>query len=128
MKPFKEHFQKAEKIIKDKTKVLDTANAAMTIAEKNKFRMKEIWNQLQLLFSIVKDYSKGNYTAVPKNTIIAIIAGLLYLIVPLDAVPDFIPFVGYLDDVSVLSFLISRISKDLKKYEAWKKNQAEVVE
>jgi uncharacterized membrane protein YkvA (DUF1232 family) len=38
---------------------------------------------------------------------ILIVAGLLYLISPLDAVPDFIPVVGWLDDLGVAAMILT---------------------
>ena len=46
------------------------------------------------LFSLVKDYANGTYREVPWNTIVAAAAGLLYLVCPIDLIPDFIPLIG----------------------------------
>ena len=43
-----------------------------------------------------------------------IIAGALgYLILPLDAVPDFIPMLGIIDDISAIMLALKTLNKDL---------------
>ena len=39
------------------------------------------------------------------KTKVAIAGTLAYVILPIDVVPDFIPFVGWVDDIFVLAFL-----------------------
>jgi len=43
--------------------------------------------------------------------IILIVAALLNLISPIDAVPDFIPIAGWLDDVTVAGLVLSYLDK-----------------
>ncbi len=43
--------------------------------------------------------------------IILVVAALLYLISPIDAVPDFIPFFGWLDDVAVAGLVLGYLDK-----------------
>lgn len=45
----------------------------------------------------------------PKATKIALAAAILYLLSPIDLVPDFIPVVGYLDDLIVSAILVDGI-------------------
>lgn len=45
-----------------------------------------------------------------------IIAAVAYVIMPLDAVPDFIPGLGLLDDAAVVSFIFYKFSELIKKY------------
>ena len=83
---------------------------------------------LLLLVSLVKDYYQGNYRDIPYKTISAAVVGLLYVINPIDIIPDFIPFIGQLDDALVLGFCLKLIEKDLLKYKKWKDNQSENTE
>lgn len=74
----------------------------------------------QIMFMMIKDYRKGIYTKMPWFTIAAITTGLLYVFMPIDLIPDFIPGLGFLDDLTVLSFVTGWIETDLHKYLDWK--------
>lgn len=80
-------------------------------------------SNLLLLMSLVKDYYQGNYRNIPYKTISAGVVGLLYVINPIDIVPDFIPFIGQVDDALVLKFCLKLMEKDLAKYKTWKDEQ-----
>ena len=45
----------------------------------------------------------------PRTAKIALVAAALYLLSPLDLIPDFIPFVGWADDVLLAAVLIDGI-------------------
>ncbi len=45
-----------------------------------------------------------------------VVAALLYFILPIDAIPDFAPFVGYLDDFGVIAAVAKYMSDELKPY------------
>ena len=45
-----------------------------------------------------------------------VVAALVYFISPLDVIPDFIPFVGYLDDLGVIAWTIRFLGKEIKAY------------
>lgn len=81
--------------------------------------LRSIWAYLELLFSMLYDSYNGNYP-VPKKTVIVGIFALLYLINPIDIVPDFIPLLGFADDIAALAFAASLIKDDLNKYRVWK--------
>lgn len=81
-------------------------------------------NDLLLLMSLVKDYYKGNYRDIPYKTISAAVVGLLYVLNPIDIIPDFIPFIGQVDDALVLGFCLKLMEKDLRKYKTWKDEQS----
>lgn len=46
----------------------------------------------------------------------AVVAALLYFILPLDAIPDFTPVAGFLDDIGVVAAAIRYLGSQLKKY------------
>lgn len=48
-----------------------------------------------------------------------LIAGAVaYVIMPLDAIPDYIPIVGLLDDAGVVGYILKQYSESIKKYKS----------
>jgi uncharacterized membrane protein YkvA (DUF1232 family) len=66
---------------------------------------------------------RDSYKEIPTGSMVAILACLLYFLSPIDLIPDFIPLIGYIDDVFVIALVIDQVHSDLKKYEDWKKAQ-----
>lgn len=86
--------------------------------------MLEKYTELgKLMLRMLKDYRRGLYKEVPWFTIASIVFSLLYVLNPFDLVPDFIPGLGYLDDLSVLGFAVKFIETDLHSYLDWKLDQ-----
>ena len=96
-------------IIKDK---LGKAYPAFKSALKN----------VQVLYALFKDAVNGNYK-IPTTNVAMIGGGLLYFILPADLVPDFIPVIGYLDDLAVLTTIMNSLKNEIKEYRIWKNNQ-----
>ena len=55
-------------------------------------------------------------STVPIGRKLVILAAVVYIISPLDLVPDLIPLLGWVDDVAVMTFLWAFISSELAKY------------
>lgn len=89
----------------------------------NKGKLQRYLDDAVILFSLLKDYANGNYREVPFNVIAAIGGALLYVLSPIDLIPDFIPIIGYLDDAAVVAFCLNLIEKDLISYKIWKKQE-----
>ena len=81
--------------------------------------IKHIIKDVKDLYNLTKDALKGNYNLHPVN--LGIIAGgLIYFIIPTDIIPDFIPFVGLVDDIALLTTIIRSMQGELQKYRNWK--------
>uniref|UniRef100_UPI003743FD52 YkvA family protein n=1 Tax=Salegentibacter tibetensis TaxID=2873600 RepID=UPI003743FD52 len=89
----------------------------------NKGKLQRYLDDAKILFSLLKDYANGTYREVPFNVVAAIGGALIYVLSPIDLIPDFIPVIGYLDDAAVIAFCLNLIEKDLISYNIWKKQQ-----
>lgn len=124
--------KKAEMAKDEKDEKLMDADLEYIINEEEKLKEKlkesshleRFTTDIVLFLSLVKDYSQGNYRKVPYKSISAVVVGLLYVLNPIDIIPDFIPVIGYIDDALIIAFCLKMVEKDLKKYEAWKKSQS----
>lgn len=85
--------------------------------------LKKYWQDVCDIFSLLEDRMAGRYKEMPWRVIAALVGALLYVLAPLDMIPDFIPGLGYLDDAAVFAMAISFAGQDLEKYRAWKRQQ-----
>ena len=115
--------EKDEKSLIDSIKLILGKEDKIKQQLENDRGLERYTNDLLLLMSLVKDYYQGNYRNIPYKTISAGVVGLLYLINPIDIIPDFIPFIGQIDDALVLKFCLKLMEKDLRKYKTWKDKQ-----
>ena len=115
----------------DKNKALDS-NLEYLLSKESKLKEKledsgylePFSDDLMLFMSLVKDYYKGDYRKIPFKTISAGVIGALYVLNPIDLIPDSIPFIGHIDDALVLKFCLKQAKKDLQKYKEWKQEQS----
>ena len=102
----------------DVNKVLE--NRGATEAKAQSGPLAEFIDDIRTFFEMVGDYFSGDYTEVPFGTIAGIIGTLLYVLSPIDLIPDFIPFLGLLDDAAMVGFCLSFVRSDIDRYREWK--------
>ena len=106
----------------DIQKVVDRAND-ITQKVVNSAPLKRFISDVGLLISMIKDFWSGNYRQVPMWVIGAFVFALLYVLSPIDLIPDFIPVIGLMDDAVVLGLCLALAEKDIQKYQQWKELQ-----
>jgi len=85
--------------------------------------MARLVQNLKLILPLTRDYWKGTYRDVSIKSMVIFLAGLAYIISPLDLIPDYIIGLGQIDDAAVLGLALYFLEKDLLKYKAWKDSQ-----
>jgi uncharacterized membrane protein YkvA (DUF1232 family) len=96
------------------------ANEPEIMGKADKGPLRKFLSNLRDLFGLLRAYAKGDYREVPWSTIAAGAATLLYILMPIDAIPDLIPGAGLVDDAAVLALALKLIGKDLAKYAEWR--------
>jgi len=77
----------------------------------------------RVLRALIRDWRAGKYRQALYGTIAAVAFALLYVVNPFDLVPDVLPFIGAVDDATVIGALLMLVERDLKKYRSWKEGQ-----
>lgn len=119
-------FVEAEILLKDEDKL-------EKFLQRLEKRLKEIpiagsvLSEVPVWISLVRSYTKKEYTTIPGGTIIAIISALLYFLSPIDVIPDVIPGVGIVDDIAVLTFCWKMIEADIDEYVEWRARNNKVL-
>lgn len=86
---------------------------------------KNLWKELievvNTFVRMTKFYINGHYKEIPWKSLLMIVAGLLYFINPFDLIPDFIPAVGFLDDLTLLVWIYKSLKMDIEAFKIWEK-------
>lgn len=122
-KYYKKSKNKAQDLIDNPEKANKLLNDAVKMSEGLQGPLERVWEDLQLMFGIIKDWFSGEYKEIPVGSIIAILGTLIYFVSPIDLIPDFIPVIGISDDLFVLGLTIKQLDSDLKKYKLWKESK-----
>ena len=83
------------------------------------------FDDLPWAIALLDDWAHKKYTEVPIATIISLSGALVYLIGPIDLIPSFIPLIGQLDDIVVISLALRAAHNDIADYREWKQSNLE---
>ena len=116
LKMFRGFTKAATQYLRDKERLRHLLAEAVSIAQG---RGGKLLKDIQLLVRLLKASMSGVYTGLSVRKLVAIVAAILYLISPLDVIPDFIPVVGYVDDAAVIAWVMKSIAEELKDFKMW---------
>ena len=85
--------------------------------------LSKVKDKLVLMYIFVADVISGDYKDYSLSNLAIIVAALIYVVSPLDLVPDIIPIVGLVDDATIVIWAVGVVNEELAKYEEWKNKQ-----
>ena len=114
----------AERLVRNPKELLSLLTRAEHRLDRvNAGRLTPIKKDVQTLLRLMRAYGEGRYRQVSgKNLVLAGLA-VIYMVSPLDVVPDFLPG-GFADDAAVIGFIVRKIRTELVAFEAWERAQA----
>lgn len=87
-------------------------------------RIDQLREDVKLLQSLCLAWWRGEYRAISPKALVTIVAGLLYFVSPIDAIPDWLLGVGFLDDIAVLGWVLKTVADELARFKAWRDSQS----
>lgn len=105
---------KASKCIKTPGAMAKLALTAGVYLKKN--GLKSVSEYLTLMVNYVKDVAAGRYKGYNKTHLTLIVAAILYVVSPLDVIPDFLIVAGLIDDAAIIAWAFNEIGKELDRY------------
>lgn len=109
----------------DAEKVMDNQSKIEQIMQNE--TLNKYIDDVKLYFKMLADIFTGKYKQVPAGTIAAIVGTLLYVLSPVDLLPDFLPG-GFVDDAGIVALCLSFTKRDLEEYKAFKAQEFVVTD
>ncbi|SNR85818.1 YkvA family protein [Pseudomonas segetis] len=78
---------------------------------------------LALLQSLCIAWWRGEYRAISSEALLAFVGALLYFVTPIDALPDWILGIGFVDDIAALAWVLRTWSDELRMFRLWQSQQ-----
>ncbi len=114
-----------ERILRDSMRKVKTSDVGRAVRKSPALRrlvrgpLADMAEDLNTLVAMVKDYVSGDYRTVPQRTVVAAAVAILYVVNPLDLMPDILPGVGLMDDAAVVTLVLRAIQRDIHDYRTW---------
>lgn len=80
---------------------------------------KDLWAYFQAMLRLIRAHYRGEYRKVTMQNLVMIIGAVIYVLTPLDLIPDWIAGLGFLDDATVLGFVVRRTRQTLDDFMQW---------
>lgn len=118
-KGFGRALRKAGELLDKKKELSSLLDKAVEKAAEKKGALGETWEDLKVFFGLVRDWSRGSYKGISVSNILVIVGAIIYFVNPLDVIPDFIIGFGFLDDITVIGYVLNSLRKEIQEYKDW---------
>ena len=93
--------------------------AARKAAAVPKEPFEDSWPYVQAMLRLIRAYFRGEYRNVPQEGLLWFVTAMNYFVDPFDLIPDEVPFLGFVDDATVMSFAVARTRGTLDDFMTW---------
>ena len=123
---YRDYERRADGLVRSKERLKNLATQAVRkLSGTASMRIDRVRDELILCIALVRSWIHGEYDGVSRQTIVAVTAALLYFVVPLDVIPDFLIGVGFIDDASVVGYVMTMLAAEMDTFRRWKEREVE---
>ncbi|WP_131741506.1 YkvA family protein [Actinomadura roseirufa] len=80
-----------------------------------------LWERVRAVPRMVKAVLRGRYKGMSFGTLGMLVLGLVYIVSPIDAIPDVFPVVGIVDDTGMALWLLALLVKSAGDFVTWER-------
>lgn len=113
------------KDIKKLTKLLEDANRKAE--RKKEGPLKSFIETFKAARRMVVAWHEGRLAEVPWKSVSMIVTAALYLVLPFDAMFDFLPGIGLLDDMAIIGWTLRTVKRDIDRFRDWEEREREAA-
>ena len=123
---YRDYQRRADGLVRSKERLKNLATQAVRkLSGTASMRIDRVRDELILCIALVRSWIHGEYDGVSRQTIVAVTAALLYFVVPLDVIPDFLIGVGFIDDASVVGYVMTKLAAEMGTFRRWQERGVE---
>lgn len=93
---------------------------ATTLAET---KLADIVQPIKSSYRLIRAYANGSYREISLENFGLIVAAIIYFVMPIDALPDFIAGLGFIDDAAILVWTFDKAAEELANFVNWEASQ-----
>ena len=117
---FSQAVKSAKSYVADPDRLRDlVAEGAKKAAAIPRETLKGTSAYFQAMLRLIRAYYRGEYRAVAMTTLLIIVAAVIYVVNPLDLIPDWVPGLGFLDDAFIIAVAVRQTRQALDDFMAW---------
>ena len=125
-KSLEQSFERAKRAAESYAGDPERASRLLDEATEKGNRQKRIfgtlWTEFVAALRLLRAWNRGQYRGMRWTTILSSLAALIYFVNPFDLVPDIFPIFGYLDDATIVAWVLHSIRGDLENFRAWEQS------
>ena len=118
------YMEKAQEIAHEEGKLRQLLKNAGEKLEKfaHHPKVQPILESLMIFKRMIKAHKSGEFKVSAKSLAL-IVLGILYFVSPLDIIPDFLPVLGFTDDLSVILAVYHAVKHEVQAFLDWERTK-----
>lgn len=122
-------YRKAKAVVRDiinsPKRLLELVASARTKVQDDSFgRLSEVKDSISTVFRLLSAYASGRWRDISLESLMLIVASIVYLVMPIDGIPDFLLSLGFVDDAALLAWTFRSVADDFDRFKLWESEQA----